>query len=45
MRNHRRPSALQRIATEVETGRAKTPQVRVGRNKNARQSPRGKSGR
>jgi hypothetical protein len=43
----RRPqsSRLQRIATEVGTGRAKTPQVKVARRKNARQSPRGKSGR
>ena len=33
---------LQRIATEVVTGRVKTAQVRVQTNKNARQTTRGK---
>lgn len=36
---------LQRVATEAQTGGVKTPQVRIGRNKNARHSTGGNSGR
>jgi len=39
------PAALQRIATEVGTGRVKAPQFQVAPTKNARQSTRGKGGR